>query len=77
MGLHRCIEAECPCFGQATTRGCGCHQTDEQVLREQRDELLMALYQYRADLRYPPAPDSTERRHAMIDALIAKVGEAA
>lgn len=35
-------------------------------------DLLAALYQYRDDLRYPPAPDSVTRRLAMIDALIAK-----
>ena len=35
-------------------------------------DLLTALYQYRDDLRYPPAPDSAERRLAMVEALIAK-----
>lgn len=35
-------------------------------------ELTRALYQYRDDLRYPPAPDSIIRRIAMIDAIIAK-----
>ena len=34
--------------------------------------MLAALYQYRDDLRYPPAPDSVKRRLAMIEALIAK-----
>lgn len=35
-------------------------------------ELLEALHQYRSDLRYPPTPDSIDRRIAMIDSLIAK-----
>ena len=35
-------------------------------------DLLSALYQYRDDLRYPPAPDSVTRRLAMVEALIAK-----
>lgn len=34
------------------------------------DELILAVRQYRDDLRYPPAPDSVERRLAMIDDLI-------
>ena len=36
-------------------------------------EMLVALYQYRDDLRHPPGLDSTERRLAMVNALIAKV----
>ena len=44
MTLHRCTETGCPSFGQRTFRdACACHRTDEQVLREQRDELLEAL----------------------------------
>lgn len=40
-------------------------------------ELLIALCQYRDDLRYPPAPDSIERRLAMIEKLITRAtGEA-
>jgi hypothetical protein len=35
-------------------------------------DMLAALYQYRSDMRHPPAPDSRERRIEMIDALIAK-----
>lgn len=31
--LHKCTDTECPYVGQRTSRGCGCHQTDEQVLR--------------------------------------------
>jgi len=39
-------------------------------------ELLTALCQYRSDLLHPTAPDSRERRLAMIDALLAKAGAA-
>lgn len=38
-------------------------------------ELLALAYQYRDDLRYPPAPDSKERRLAAIDAVLTKIGE--
>lgn len=40
---------------------------------QERDELMGWLYQYRDDLRYPPAPDSVERRLAAIGALILKI----
>jgi hypothetical protein len=35
-------------------------------------DLLELAFQYRDDLRYPPAPDSRERRLKAIDDLIAK-----
>jgi hypothetical protein len=35
-------------------------------------DLLALAYQYRNDLKYPPAPDSRERRLQAIDAAIAK-----
>lgn len=55
------------------------------VLRMQSEGLVMApaqpaadlvaiLHQYRSDMLRPPAPDSRERRVAMIDAAIAKFG---
>lgn len=37
-------------------------------------ELVTILHQYRSDMLRPPAPDSRERRVAMIDAAIAKFG---
>lgn len=40
--MHRCTTQDCPAFGQRTDRSCACHKTDEQVLVEQRDELLEA-----------------------------------
>ncbi len=43
MGLHRCTEAECPFLGKTTSRSCGCHKTDEQVLTKQRDDLLALI----------------------------------
>lgn len=42
MGLHRCAETECTFFGQTTSRSCGCHKTDEEVLRGVIRELLSA-----------------------------------
>lgn len=43
MTLHRCTEGECPFVGQRTGRGCRCHKTDEQVLRENSAAMLTAL----------------------------------
>lgn len=37
-------------------------------------DLVTILHQYRSDMMHPPAPDSRERRVAMIDAAIAKFG---
>lgn len=37
------------------------------------EEVVLALHQYRSDLRYPPAPDSIERRIAMIEKLLARL----
>lgn len=37
-------------------------------------DLVTILHQYRSDMLRPPAPDSRERRIAMIDAAIAKFG---
>ena len=37
-------------------------------------DLVAILHQYRSDMLRPPAPDSRERRVAMIDAAIAKFG---
>lgn len=36
-------------------------------------ELLALVYQYRDDLRYPPNPDSRERRLARINAFLGSV----
>jgi hypothetical protein len=41
--LHRCTEAECPSFGQRTSYSCGCHETDETVLRAALKDCLEAL----------------------------------
>lgn len=41
--VHRCAERECPFFGQATYNSCRCHKTSEQLLLEQRDDMLAAL----------------------------------
>lgn len=48
MMLHKCTEAECPFLGQRT-RGCGCHQTDEQVLRAENARLRAALERIAGD----------------------------
>lgn len=42
---------------------------------ELREEIVLALRQYRNDLSYPVASDSRDRRFAMIDKLIAKVSK--
>ena len=42
MGLHRCTEPECPFIGQTTSRSCGCHKTDYEVLRGVIREMLAA-----------------------------------
>lgn len=41
--VHRCTERECCFFGQPTSDSCRCHRTAEQLLLEQRDDLLAAL----------------------------------
>jgi hypothetical protein len=42
------------------------------------DELVALVCQYRDDLRYPPSPDSRERRMAAIDAALSRArGEGA
>jgi hypothetical protein len=40
---HKCTDTECPFVGQRTSKGCGCHQTDEQVLRAENERLRGAL----------------------------------
>ena len=41
--LHRCADHDCPYVGQPSPKGCACHKTDEQVLRDSNAELLAAL----------------------------------
>ena len=43
MSLHRCTDTDCCYIGLASPRGCGCHQTDEQMLRESHAALLAVL----------------------------------
>lgn len=38
-----CADRDCPYLGQATTRSCRCHKTTEQLLAEQRDDMLDTL----------------------------------
>jgi hypothetical protein len=38
--------------------------------------MLDALLQYRDDMKWPPKPDSCERRVEMIDAILARIGGA-
>lgn len=45
--IHRCTDEVCPSVGQRTSSSCGCHQTDEQVLREVNRTLLAALHEGR------------------------------
>jgi hypothetical protein len=37
--------------------------------------MLDALLQYRDDMKWPPKPDSCERRVEMIDAILARIGD--
>ena len=48
-----------------------------EAYRIDREEIIVALHQYRNDLRWPPERDSIDRRLAMIDALIAKINQGA
>ncbi len=41
--LHRCTDRACPSFDQRTSPSCGCHQTDEQVLRAEIERLRNIL----------------------------------
>lgn len=75
MTLHKCSDSDCPHFKQATTRGCACHRTDEQVRTALITDVSAALYQYRSDLLRPPSPDSVERRLVWTDELIARLQE--
>lgn len=43
------------------------------LYKAERDELLLSVIQYRDDMRFPPTPDSAERRLHAVEALIAKV----
>ncbi|MDX1188098.1 hypothetical protein GOL88_24210 [Sinorhizobium medicae] len=56
--------------------GKGERLTDEDFanarLIEAAPDLLRLAFQYRDDLRHPPSPDSSERRLAAIEAIIAK-----
>lgn len=47
MGLHRCTESECPFIGQTTSRSCGCHKTNEEVL-EARVAVLLTVAKQQA-----------------------------
>lgn len=72
VSLHRCPHRDCDYFGQPTDRGCRCHISDEQVLREQIGEMLEALWQYESDLNFPPTGDSRWRRLERVRRVIAK-----
>jgi hypothetical protein len=37
------------------------------------EDLLALAYQYANDMRYPPTPDSRQRRLAAVEAVLAKV----
>lgn len=43
MGLHRCNDTSCHYFDQPSPGACGCHQSDEQVLRTRNAELTAAI----------------------------------
>lgn len=74
--LHRCSSTACPYLGQPSPENCGCHLTNEQVLAEQRDELLEALEGVLHHEIAHVGPYATQRREAA-RAAIAKAGGAA
>lgn len=37
------------------------------------NDLVSAAYQYRDDMRHPPAPDSVQRRLAWIEEIIGRI----
>jgi hypothetical protein len=48
---HVCTTADCPFVGQPTTTSCGCHVSQVDFLRRQRNELLIALDGAAASIR--------------------------
>lgn len=42
-GPHRCSDGECPYIGQASPKSCGCHKSDEQMLKWAYANLVEAL----------------------------------
>lgn len=59
-------------------RAAAATQPSQQVVSGKADipsaDIIQALRQYRDDLRWPPERDSIDRRFAMIDGLISKLG---
>lgn len=52
LPVHKCSDPECCSFGQITTKNCGCHKTTEQLLIEERNELLDALWKIEQQINY-------------------------
>lgn len=44
LPAHRCTDHDCIYLGQPSADSCACHKTREQMLAEQRAELLAALH---------------------------------
>ncbi len=55
--LHKCTDFTCPSIGQRTSKTCGCHQTDEQVLRALSADLLSALRDMMGEFEDPTITD--------------------
>ncbi len=53
-----------------------CSEADAKLMAASK-ALLELVYQYQSDLRYPPTPDSRERRLERIAAVLAKIEGAA
>lgn len=85
MSLHHCIEADCPDFTKPSARHCGCHQTDEVVLRERNAVLLEALreahrslmmYEWYNNPKSGWAPDDKTTVRGTVEAALAEGGAA-
>ncbi len=57
MSEHKCAEGGCLYHGRPSPRGCGCHQTDEQVLRKRLNAALAVLDEARRAIGEHYAPD--------------------
>lgn len=74
LPVHKCSDPECCSFGQITTKNCGCHKTTEQLLVEQRDELLLVLKSIDDFFEaYRPEDHPPSDPHNIVRAAIAKV----
>lgn len=72
--VHRCTEIECPFLGQETSKSCGCHKTTEQLLLEQREDMLAALKAIEKDADW--TGKNAERQYAAMELVRAAIAKA-